>query len=243
MFSDKLTDALLQICETKRLSYEAAAELCDISHRYFGDVIRKESSPTIAVLEKFCRAFDKAPNELLGYPHSNDLRFRIPISEFACAIQRSGVKDNVITRTYPYTLLLILLPPVNSCCRSILQKASEHIIYMKAAKEPYNDECRNSIYRSEKCRALLNRDDVSDLYALFQMGRSFGGARLKVMTDETVMAFSRASDAEQDTMRPHEDAQSPRLHPAPHFEIDRIIRFAHQTRFKQYKARALSQAG
>lgn len=78
MFSDKLTDALLQICETKHLSYEAAAELCDISHRYFGDVIRKESSPTITVLEKFCRAFDKTPNELLGYPHSNDLRFRIP---------------------------------------------------------------------------------------------------------------------------------------------------------------------
>ena len=73
---------------------------------------------------------------------------------------------------------------------------------MKTAKEAYNDERRNSIYRSEKCRALLNRDDVSDLYALFQMGRSFGGARPKVMTDETVMAFSRASDAEQDAMRP-----------------------------------------
>ena len=78
MFSDKLTDSLLQICNARSLSYEAAAELCDISQRYFGDVVRKESSPTIAVLEKFCRAFDKTPNELLGYPHPDDLRFRIP---------------------------------------------------------------------------------------------------------------------------------------------------------------------
>lgn len=79
MFSDKLTDSLLQICETRRLSYETAAELCDISSRYFGDVVRKESSPTIAVLEKFCKAFDKTPNELLGYPHSDELRFRLPM--------------------------------------------------------------------------------------------------------------------------------------------------------------------
>lgn len=78
MFSDKLTDSLLQICESQHLSYETASELCDISTRHFGDVVRKESSPTIAVFEKFCKAFDKTPNELLGYPHSDELRFRIP---------------------------------------------------------------------------------------------------------------------------------------------------------------------
>ena len=78
MFSDKLTDSLLQICQARHLSYEAAAELCDISSRHFGDVVRKESSPTLTVFEKFCNAFDKTPNELLGYPHSDELRFRSP---------------------------------------------------------------------------------------------------------------------------------------------------------------------
>lgn len=68
MFSEKLSDSLLQLCETKHLSYEAASELCEISSRHFGDVVRREASPTISVLEKFCRAFDKTPNELLGYP-------------------------------------------------------------------------------------------------------------------------------------------------------------------------------
>lgn len=78
MFSDKLSASLLQLCEARQLSYEAASELCDISHRYFGDVVRKESSPTISVFEKFCQAFDKTPNELLGYPQPEELHFRIP---------------------------------------------------------------------------------------------------------------------------------------------------------------------
>lgn len=47
---------------------------------------------------------------------------------------------------------------------------------------------------SEKCRALLNHEEVSDLDALFQMGGSSGGARPKVMTDEWVIKFPASGD-------------------------------------------------
>ena len=67
MYSDRLTEALLSICELRNLSYEAASELCDISPRHFGDIIRKDAAPTITVLEKMCAAFHVTPNDLLGY--------------------------------------------------------------------------------------------------------------------------------------------------------------------------------
>ena len=47
---------------------------------------------------------------------------------------------------------------------------------------------------SEKCRALLNHEEVSDLDTLFQMGGSSGGARPKVMTDEWVIKFPASGD-------------------------------------------------
>ena len=47
---------------------------------------------------------------------------------------------------------------------------------------------------SEKCRALLNREEVSDLDVLFQMGGSSGGARPKVMTGEWVIKFPASGD-------------------------------------------------
>ena len=72
MFSDRLTEALLSICELRNLSYEAASELCDISPRHFGDIIRKDAAPTITVLEKMCAAFHVTPNDLLGYSGISD---------------------------------------------------------------------------------------------------------------------------------------------------------------------------
>ena len=65
MFSDKLTDSLLQICQARHLSYEAAAELCDISSRHFGDVVRKESSPTLTV-KSFATHLIKRPTNCLA---------------------------------------------------------------------------------------------------------------------------------------------------------------------------------
>lgn len=47
---------------------------------------------------------------------------------------------------------------------------------------------------SAKCHAILNREDISDLNDVFQMGGSSGGARPKVMTDEWVIKFPASGD-------------------------------------------------
>lgn len=45
-----------------------------------------------------------------------------------------------------------------------------------------------------RCQAILNREDVSNLDDIFQMGGSSGGARPKVMTDEWVIKFPASGD-------------------------------------------------
>jgi len=45
-----------------------------------------------------------------------------------------------------------------------------------------------------RCHAILNREDVSNLDDIFQMGGSSGGARPKVMTDEWVIKFPSSGD-------------------------------------------------
>ena len=47
---------------------------------------------------------------------------------------------------------------------------------------------------SEKCHAILNHEDVSDLDELFRMGGSSGGARPKIMTDEWIIKFPASGD-------------------------------------------------
>ena len=47
---------------------------------------------------------------------------------------------------------------------------------------------------SAKCHAILNREDISDLDDVFQMGGSSGGARPKVMTNEWVIKFPASAD-------------------------------------------------
>lgn len=115
MFSDRLTDALLQICSAKHLSYEAAAELCDISPRYFGDVVRKESAPTITVLEKICKAFNVTPNELLGYPFPDDLRYRNPTPVLSARYTRSS-ELTIIYPMCPQCHIPIPREFQNYCC-------------------------------------------------------------------------------------------------------------------------------
>ena len=66
MFSEQLSKAVLRLCETEHLTYEAASELCDISARFFGSIARGKVSPSIDTLEKLCRGLRKEPNELLG---------------------------------------------------------------------------------------------------------------------------------------------------------------------------------
>lgn len=80
MFSDALSTAVLFLCETHHLSYEAAAERCGISPRYYGSIARREASPTILVLEKLCNGFQLTPNDLLVSPVlQQQLRFRLPM--------------------------------------------------------------------------------------------------------------------------------------------------------------------
>ena len=45
MFLDNLSTSILKLCDTRRLSYEAASERCDLSSRYFGDIARGKTAP------------------------------------------------------------------------------------------------------------------------------------------------------------------------------------------------------
>ncbi|MBE5786071.1 MAG: helix-turn-helix transcriptional regulator [Clostridiales bacterium] len=78
MFSKKLSTAILSICDSQQLSYEAAAELCDLSPRYFGSIARGQASPSVNTLEKLCNGFDRSPNELLGFSTAEEeMAFRM----------------------------------------------------------------------------------------------------------------------------------------------------------------------
>lgn len=65
MFLENLSDSIGRICAVRHLSYEAASELCGLSARYFGDIVRGRTGPTIQTLEKLCLGLDRTPNELL----------------------------------------------------------------------------------------------------------------------------------------------------------------------------------
>ena len=65
MFSDNLSDHILQILSSKELSYESAAELCDMSPRHLGNIVRRCTVPSVAMLEKICRGLNATPNGLL----------------------------------------------------------------------------------------------------------------------------------------------------------------------------------
>lgn len=65
MFWDNLSAALLRFCAARSLSYEEVAERCRISPRYFGEIVRRHTSPTLRTLEKICAGLDVTPNDLL----------------------------------------------------------------------------------------------------------------------------------------------------------------------------------
>ncbi len=87
MFLDNLSASVLKLCDVKRLSYEAASERCGLSSRYFGDIARGKTSPTISTLEKLCVGFGLTPNELL-VPSSvwQEMTFRtsMPVTHIRC---------------------------------------------------------------------------------------------------------------------------------------------------------------
>lgn len=78
MFLANLSAILLRICDAERLSYERASERCGCSSKHFSNIIRKDSSPTLGVLENICHGFQRTPNCLLGV-ESDELSFRLPM--------------------------------------------------------------------------------------------------------------------------------------------------------------------
>lgn len=65
MFSKDLSLSILQLCSSRNLSYEKAAELCDLSPRCFGSIARGQTNVSIITFEKLCTGFELTPNELL----------------------------------------------------------------------------------------------------------------------------------------------------------------------------------
>lgn len=94
MFLDNLSTSVLRLCDTRNLSYEAASERCDLSSRYFGDIARGKTAPTILTLEKLCVGFDLTPNDLL-IPSEvrKEMAFRepMPVKQIRCFQYLSGM--------------------------------------------------------------------------------------------------------------------------------------------------------
>ncbi len=81
MFSKNLSTSILQLCSSRDLSYEEAAERCDLSPRYFGSIARGQTNVSLSTFEKLCKGFELTPNELLMIPPLSD--FRVPMA-FIC---------------------------------------------------------------------------------------------------------------------------------------------------------------
>ncbi len=65
MFLKNLSTAILHICEENNLTYEAASERCGLSLRFFSDIVRGNTTPSVRSLEKLCVGLGCTPNELL----------------------------------------------------------------------------------------------------------------------------------------------------------------------------------
>ena len=65
MFTRNLSANLLRICEERELSEAAAAEMCEISLRYFNKIICEKTNPSIITLQKLCAGLNVSPEELL----------------------------------------------------------------------------------------------------------------------------------------------------------------------------------
>ena len=81
MFSANLSSSILRLCGMYKLSYEAASERCELSPRYFAQIARGKTSPSILTLEKLCIGFDRTPNDLLipSSSHPQEISYRIPM--------------------------------------------------------------------------------------------------------------------------------------------------------------------
>lgn len=71
IFSENLSESILQILQDKGLTYEAAANLCGFTSRHLSNIIRGRSSPSLEIFEKICVSLRQSPNDLLGLPSAS----------------------------------------------------------------------------------------------------------------------------------------------------------------------------
>ena len=94
MFLENLPTSVLRLCDARKLTYETASERCELSSRYFGDIARGKTAPTILSLEKLCVGFDLTPNDLL-IPSAiwREMSFRqpMPVTRIRCLRSSYGV--------------------------------------------------------------------------------------------------------------------------------------------------------
>lgn len=93
MFSKKLSSALLNLCDSRELSYETASELCNMSSRYFGSIARGQTAPSINTLEKICLGLDQTPNDLLGFTTADEelsYRFSMQVIHYNRYVNYNG---------------------------------------------------------------------------------------------------------------------------------------------------------
>lgn len=87
MFLDNLSIAVLRTCDSRNLSYEAASKRCELSSRYFADIARGKTEPTILTLEKLCIGLEMTPKELLLPSetwHERSFREPMPVTQIQC---------------------------------------------------------------------------------------------------------------------------------------------------------------
>ena len=96
MFLDNLSTAVIRICDQLNLSHEAASARCDLSSRYFGDIVRGNTAPTIKTLEKLCIGFGITPNDLLisasskGSSKGSGIQKPMPVTQILSLPSSSG---------------------------------------------------------------------------------------------------------------------------------------------------------
>ena len=87
MFLDNLSIAVLRACEKQNLTYEAAAEKCNVSPEYIGRLVRKKYVPRLGTLEKLCKGLGLSPNALLIPPELHQTAAKqepMPITVILC---------------------------------------------------------------------------------------------------------------------------------------------------------------
>ena len=70
MFLENLSIAVLRACEKQNLTYEDAADKCDVSVESIGRIVRRRQAPGLKTLEKISNGLGLTPNALLIPPEA-----------------------------------------------------------------------------------------------------------------------------------------------------------------------------